>query len=403
MTEEMARWLLSEAGRERLAEATALRDGKAETLAALTRLRKAASPDQAAAAWDMAEARERGQVKFGPDAARMYFVREALEQASSRRAAAYHARRFVQAGIRRVADTCGGIGGDALAFARAGLGVTLYEQDPARALFARENARVAGLADSGAVVQADVTSVEMDAEAIWFDPARRAAHGRVGDPEDYAPPLSSLRHWQEQGIENIGVKLAPAIDHAIAAKYGAELEFLSDGGECKEALLWRGALRTGDALRATLLTDTGEWTLPVDPDATAAVAGPQDGRVLYEPDPAVIRAHGVATLAQLLGARLAHPQIAYLLADDCVPTPFASAYAILERFPYARRRLQAALTARNVGQVVIKKRGFPQEPDAVRKELKLRGPETLTVVLTRASDNNGHQVILCRPAERVQS
>ena len=66
----------------------------------------------------------------------MFFVREALEQASSRRAAAYHARRFAQAGIRQVADVCGGIGGDALAFARAGLRVTLYEQDPARALFA---------------------------------------------------------------------------------------------------------------------------------------------------------------------------------------------------------------------------------------------------------------------------
>ena len=262
MTEEMARWLLSETGRAVLAEAAALRADNVETLTALTRLRRAVGPDQAAAAWDMAEARERGQVKFGQDAARMFFVREALEQASSRRAAAYHARRFVQAGVTQVADTCGGIGGDALAFARAGLRVTLYEQDAARALFAGENARAVGMAERIAVVQADVTTVTMDAEAVWFDPARRAAHGRVGNPEDGQPPLSTLRHWQAQGLENIGAKLAPAVDHAVAAEYGAELEFLADGGECKEALLWLGGLRSGDGLRATLLTDGGSGRCP---------------------------------------------------------------------------------------------------------------------------------------------
>ena len=64
------------------------------TLAALTRLRKTATPEQAAAAWEMAELRRRGQAKFGPLAAQMYFVREALEQASGRGTADYHARRL---------------------------------------------------------------------------------------------------------------------------------------------------------------------------------------------------------------------------------------------------------------------------------------------------------------------
>ena len=397
MTEDMAHWLQTAPGQETLARAMELRVGKAETLAALTRLRRVADPDGAAAAWEMADLRARGQIKFGADAAQMSFVREALEQASSRRAAAYHARRFVRAGAGAVADVCGGIGGDALAFARAGLSVTLYEQDSVRALFAAKNARAAALTERIEVVRADVTTVDIAAGAVWFDPARRAERGRVAGPEEYQPPLSTLRRWQAQGIETIGVKLAPAVDHAVAAEYGAELEFLSDGGECKEALLWLGRLRTGDGLRATRLTDEGEWTLPVDPGEAVAVAGPQAGEVLYEPDPAVIRAHGVATLARQLDARLLHPQIAYLIGERYVPTPFASAYDVLERLSYSRRRLQEALTRRGVGQVVIKKRGFPQEPDDVRRELKLRGPHALTVVLTRASEGAGHQVILCRP------
>ena len=239
------------------------------------------------------------------------------------------------------------------------------------------------------VVQADVTRRKLDAEAVWFDPARRAARGRVSDPEDDQPPLSTLRDWQAQGVANIGVKLAPAIDHSVAAEYGAELEFLSDGGECKEALLWLGSLRSGDGLRATLLTDAGEWTLPVDPDAAVAVAGPQDGRCLYEPDPAVIRAHGVATLAEQLGRAWRTRRSPTSLATTVFPRRSPRPTTSWNGSPTRRRRLQAALTARQVGQVVIKKRGFPQEPDDVRKELKLRGPKTITVVLTRASVGTG--------------
>jgi hypothetical protein len=102
-------------------------------------------------------------------------------------------------------------------------------------------------------------------------------------------------------------------------------------------------------------------------------------------------------LAAQLQASLVAPQIAYLLSEEFTPTPFAKAYTVLERFAYSRRRLQDALTRRSIGSVVIKKRGFPQEPDAVRRELKLRGTETLTVVLTRAAVGLGHQAILCQP------
>ena len=60
-----------------------------------------------------------------------------------------------------------------------------------------------------------------------------------------------------------------------------------------------------------------------------------------------------------------------------------TAYEVLERFPYGKKRLQEALTARDVGRVIIKKRGFPQEPDEIRKQLKLRGSQEMIVVLAR--------------------
>lgn len=397
MTEEMALFLLIPEGRELLARADDLRDSRTETLAALTRLRRFGEPDRAAAAWEMSDLRRRAVAKFGDGAARMFFTREALEQASAAGAAAYHAERFVRSGLKSVADLCGGVGGDALAFARRGLRVTLYELDPTRARFARENARVQGLEAQITVIEGDVTATAIDAKGAWFDPARRVDRRRVVGPEEYAPPLSWLRVLEAQNITSVGVKVSPALDHSVAAEYGAELEFLSDGGECKEALLWRGALRLGSpGVRATRLGLDATMTLTGTPDeAETGMAAAAPGAYLYEPDPAVIRAHLVQTLARQIGAAPIHPQIAYLVGEALTETPWAAAYEILERFPWSRRRLQAALTARGVGRVVIKKRGFPQEPDEVRKGLKLAGPHEMTVVLTRGDD--GHQAVLCRP------
>ena len=393
MDEEIAGYLLSEPGREALLQADGLRADRAETLAALVRLRRTATPEQASAAWEMSNLRQRGDTKFGPAAAQMYFVREALEQASSARAATYHATRFVEAGVTRVADLCGGIGSDALAFARRGLQVSLYELDTVRALFARENAAVHGLSGKITVIGGDVTTAKITAEAVWFDPARRLENRRVSDPDDYSPSLLFVSELEAQGLVNVGVKLSPAIDHTLAARYDAELEFVSDGGECKEALLWLGGLRRDASTYATKLTGTGPISLTGVPDDAIAETVAGKGRYLYEPDPAVIRAHLVQTLAAHLRAATVHPQIAYLVGDTLIGTPLATAYEVLERFPYSRRRLQEALTARGVGRVIIKKRGFPQEPEEVRKQLKLKGKREMIVVLTRGGD--AHQAILC--------
>ncbi len=398
INEETAQHLLTPPGRTLLTEADALLQSRAETLTALTRLRKTATPEAAVAAWEMAELRRRGQAKFGPQAAQMYFVREALEQASGRGAADYHAARLAASGAATVADLGGGIGGDALAFARAGLAVTLFERDPVRALFAEENARAWGMTAQVTVVQEDVTAATLTTEAAWLDPARRRDSRRVSDPEDYAPPLSWLTELSALGIGSIGVKLSPGVDHALADRFGAELEFLSEGGECREALLWLGGARSGDRLRATVLTPTGPRSLAGEEDAPGRPCA-VTGRYLYEPDPAVIRAHLVGTLARQLDAAPVDPQIAYLLSDRLVSTPFADAYEVLDRFPYGRKRLQEALTIHDVGRVIIKKRGFPQEPDEIRKTLKLRGAREMIVVLARIG--KGHEVFLCRLAQET--
>lgn len=395
ITEQAARFLLSPQGRALTQEAETLLADRVDTLPALTRLRKAAAPDLCAAAWELAVLRPRLGVKFGPDAGRLFATRESMEQASGLRASAYHASRFVDLGATHVHDVCGGIGGDALAFARAGLTVTLYELDPVRALFARANAEACGLAHLISVRGEDVTGAALTPGAVWFDPARREGGKRIPSPDDYVPPLPLVRRWAFQEMSPIGIKLSPTVGHALDWDYDADLEFVSDGGECKEALLWRG-MGSADVgtVHAVLLSDNAPQVLAGPADLPAPLEADTHCRYLYEPDPAVIRAHLVGTLAPTLNAYAIDPHIAYLVSETLAPTPFARAYEVVERFPYSRRALQDALTRRGVGQVVVKKRGFPLEPDAVRKQLKLAGSESLIVVLTRKGDT--HVALLCR-------
>lgn len=90
-----------------------------------------------------------------------------------------------------VADLCCGIGGDAIALARAGIRVLAVDRDPVTAAVARENAEALGLTRLVEVREADVTEVDVSGcDAVFVDPARRGGRGRIFDPEAYSPPLS---------------------------------------------------------------------------------------------------------------------------------------------------------------------------------------------------------------------
>jgi hypothetical protein len=75
--------------------------------------------------------------------------------------------------------------------------------------------------------------------------------------------------------------------------------------------------------------------------------------------------------------------IAYLTSDDLAPTPFASAFRVLEELPTKESDLRASLAQRGIGVLEIKKRGADVDPATLRKRLKLKGDASGTLVLTR--------------------
>ncbi|MDI6098492.1 methyltransferase domain-containing protein [Actinoplanes sp. NEAU-A12] len=377
VTPDLLRLLHTPEGLKALAAAAELAGG--EPLAAASALRaRGFGAELAAAALTQASLRGRAAGKFGADAAGMFFTRAGLEQATRAPVAARRAARLAAAGVETLADLGCGLGADALAAARQGISVYAVDADPLTAALAAANAAAAGLANRITVECADATTVPVERyDAVFADPARRqAGRGRVFDPKAYSPPWDFVAGLPSR-VPRTVLKLAPGIDHGLLPP-GAEGEWVSVGGDLVEAAFWCGPLATAPH-RATLigpeasLTGSGNKTAPVGPV----------GAWIYDPDPAVVRSHLVAEFAESVGGWLADPQIAYVYTDDPVDTPFARRLEVTEVLPFSLKRLRALLRERGVGVLEIRKRGSALVPDQLRKDLKLSGPNTAGLVLTR--------------------
>jgi hypothetical protein len=195
----------------------------------------------------------------------------------------------------------------------------------------------------------------------------------------YSPPWSFVTRVLRRAS---CVKVAPGVPHELVPDE-VEAEWVSDGGDVKEAALWSSYLATARR-RATVIGTGGLATL-TDEDDPADATVRRVGTFLYEPDGAVIRAGLVTAVAAGVNGGLVDPHIAYVTSDDAFTTPFARSYQVLEALPYREKPLRGALRERSIGRLTIKKRGVDVVPDELRKRLALKGDEEATLVLTRAA------------------
>lgn len=371
--------LLEPSGEKLLALTTELlaNAGPDATLAIGQRLRKDYDATLVAAAMTQVTLRRKARDKFGDDATRLYLTSDALEQATRSSVATYRADRAARTGVRSVVDLGCGVGADLIAFARAGCEVRGVERDPVRAAIAQAN--LTALRLPGSVTTGDAERAPLlPGEYAFCDPARRTGRGRTFDVADFEPSWEFVTERLRHGAI---VKTMPGLDHALIAP-SVEGEWISDRGRLVEACLWGPGLARVDR-RATLLPGGHQLTDRDRPEETPL--GPV-GSHLYEPDDAVIRAGLVTAVANQVDGRLVDPKIAYVTADRRTPTPFARAFRILDEVPFHQRGLKAALKARGIGTLTVKKRGVDVVPEQLIAGLKLKGSETATIIMTRVAD-----------------
>ncbi len=375
MNTELFRGLLSSQGQAAITEAVRLAPSEKTFLADIKKLEKSFSRDLSRAALEVVLLRKKAQDKFSR-AERMYFTREALEQSSGEVIATYRAERFVN--FSRIGDFGCGIGGDTIGLARKG-SVLAVDKDSLRLGLAAENLKVYELAEKVQFREADLTAMDFpDVEAIFFDPSRRDKSRRYLSGRDYQPSLEIVHRWLAH-TPAIAVKIAPGISWSEIDSFDCEAEFISVQGELKECLLLFGPLKTNKR-RATVLplgaTFTGE-DFPKTGELKEAQA------YLYEPDPAILRAGLVAQLAHSLQAYQLDEDIAFLTSENAQPTPFAQIFQIEDAFPFHLKKLRERLRVLGVGTVVVKKRGSAVDLQMLIRQLKLTGPKSRGLFLTR--------------------
>ena len=348
--------------------------GPEEALRVGTRLRRSHPAEVVAAALAQHELRSRAAAKFQA-AARMWFTREGLEQASAEPLARHRAARY--AGFPVVADLCCGIGGDLCALA-PGRDALAVDRDPVHLRMARENARVHGAGEVAAAC-ADVRDLRLPRSlAVFVDPARRAGGRRLPAGES-RPPLAWCLELAGR-VAGVGVKAAPGLALGLVPD-GWEVELVADRRELKEAVLWSPALAT-TARRATVFP--GPHTLA--PREGPPVPSAPPGAFLLDPSPAVTRAGLVEELARDLGAWKLDPRIAFLSADQPLRSPFGRLLRVDASLPWNLKRLRQVLRERGVGAVEVRKRGSAVDVADLTGRLRLRGDAAAVVVLTRVAD-----------------
>ena len=435
--------LLAPQGQELLARLAAEADGGATPLALAVRLRREYPADLVAAATAQHELRLAARAKF-IRAMQMLFTRAGYEQSSAEPIARYRAARF--GGARRVADLCCGIGGDLLALA-AGREALAVDRDDVHVRLALHNAAVYGQAENTRAVVADVRDIRLDdLDAVFIDPARRSGPGTAPARPDGAPaaagggsarsggasgPPRRFRTGQSEPpldwcfalaerVPAVCVKAAPGLPAGLIPN-GWEAEFIADGRDLKEAVLWSPALATapvagsGGPRRALVMSGAETHALVACPGDAVPVTEP--GEYLLDPNPAVTRAGLVEDLARSLAAgggpdgrpdgspggdggsdvAKIDPQIAFLTLDRPVQTPFARTLRVLDSAPWNEKRFARRLRELGIGAADIRRRGLAGDVDQIHRRLKLAGPNRATVVITRVNDKPWG--LICGPVD----
>lgn len=360
-------------------------------LAIITTKRKQGfAPQLVRFALEQALLRSRAQKKFPSDAGQMLFTEAGLEQATRAEVAKWHAKLFLEAGVKSVTDLGCGIGGDAMALAATGLDVTAIDSNETAVAAATHNLRYF---PEARVIRSEAKEVVIESTGIFLDPARRdqlrKSAGPVRlQPEDFSPSLDFVFGLAAEYPAL--VKLAPGFPHELIPDQ-FETNWVSHAGDLVEVLLRSKQLGTPGAKKAVMLgTEVHEFA------GVAATGQVRElGGFLFEPDPSLIRSHLLGTFANQHDLGLISNGIAYLTADTDNTSPWLKRYRVIDTLPLREKEIRDYCQRENIGTVEIKKRGVDITPEQLRPKLRLKGTGVATLVLTKVGD--ARQAIVCEP------
>lgn len=347
----------------------------------IARVARETSEDAARWAFTQIELRGRAQAKFARADA-MLFVREALEQATHERVAAYHASRFPVSAP--VYDLTTGIGADLIALAARGPTVG-FEIDAERAACARFN-----LSSLAAEVREEDSlawlSGASDVDYALADPARRVAGRRTLDIAEFEPEprlLAELFRNLRLGL----IKLSPMLSDGALQALGSAVEFVSFDDECREALVFAG--REAPVGVSAVHLESGDRLA----SETAPRAVEMPGPFLFDTDPAAVRAHSLGALCRRHDLRPLGDSNGYLAGDAEVTSPWLRAYRVLYQGKADPKTTRKALRELNAATPELKQRAAHLELTQERATYAGDGSRPLTLAIWPVGRSLRHTIL----------
>ena len=322
-----------------------------------------------------------------------YFTLQTLMQ-SSEPAFADHVIKRLSVYGERFIEICTGSGMHTFSALKHGAkDVMTHELDSFIAALARFNIGLHGYDYSPRIMDGGSAQITQE-DILWADPSRRnSGKERNTLTGIYSPDLQQLIDMAGK-TKRAGIKIAPGerIEGAFTR------EFLGYGKECREQILWFNCdVVDGSATlidkHKTFIPNKVEL-LPKLIDIDKSI----EYQYLLEPHSALIRGNLTAMYVEQ-DISIFDRSIAYGLSQRRHDEDWFSHFRILHQESYSRRRLQECITAFEWNTLTeIKKRGFPIEPDTLRKQLKFadNSDKQGVIILTRRGDE--HIMFLCERA-----
>ena len=356
-------------------------------------------PSTCLAIIDHLACRHRYREKF-EEPSHWLFSRTAAEQASDSRIARWRTELLAteQSGAS-LQELGAGIGGDSV-FLSHRFELTAYEQDPARALLAQANVERLGNPQQSRVLQGRVSCEELQGEVLFVDPARRES-GRISSPQEWLPPLSEvLACYTQKRFHTLAIKCAPGLKSRDLDDLppGTRCYFLSLDGQLKEAFLLLDPGQRESSRVAVMFEGPSEPVVLGSQNLTIPLTRPQAGQFLHNPNPAILRARSLDSLAHRLQAGLLHPKIGYLVGPIPAKAPYAQSFLIQDHFPLNWSVLKKKLSRSAWTEYEYLGRGVPFSQLEVRQKLpKLKSKNKMKsqrgcVIIYR--DVEGYGVVL---------
>jgi len=225
---------------------------------------------------------------------------------------------------------------------------------------------------------------------LWhLDPDRRVDGRRSTQVQWHSPGPEVVDRWLQAAPQGI-LKLAPAACVPDRWQREAELQWISRDRECRQLVVWFGELATAPGLhRATALKSPTNNATHMVPHSfqgdhhTVAPMAAELQQYIYEADPAVRAAGLSGSLAVECGLASLAPDTAYLTSEQPLDHPLLSCFQVIDLLPLRIGPLKKHLHSLGIGRLEIKKRGVKIVPEELRKQLKLQGSGSATLLLGR--------------------